>query len=178
MTRKSPPHTGPKRFPNLLGPHTAPNGATDEWLTPPWVVEGLGPFDLDPCCPPNMPWRTARVMLTPADDGLAAPWAGRVWLNPPYGRGIGAWMNRMANHGSGTALVFARTGAKWAQDALAAATAVLFLAGRLKFHFPDGTRAGTGAGCDSMLLAYGKADAAALRLLDHKGVFVPLGDVS
>ena len=55
------------------------------WLTPPHIVESLGPFDLDPCCPPNMPWRTAAQMICRPDDGLAVDWTGkRVWLNPPY----------------------------------------------------------------------------------------------
>lgn len=35
------------------------------WLTPPEIINALGPFDLDPCCPPppTMPWRTATQMV-------------------------------------------------------------------------------------------------------------------
>lgn len=36
------------------------------WLTPPHIIEALGPFDLDPCCPPTMPWRTATQISPPA----------------------------------------------------------------------------------------------------------------
>lgn len=54
-----------------------------EWLTPPSIVEKLGPFDLDPCTPVNRPWNTAREHYS--SEGLYRPWKGRVWLNPPYG---------------------------------------------------------------------------------------------
>lgn len=56
------------------------------WLTPPEIIRALGEFDLDPCCPPAMPWSTAKKMVCRPDDGLAVTWEGRVWLNPPYGR--------------------------------------------------------------------------------------------
>jgi hypothetical protein len=54
-------------------------------LTPRFVIDALGPFDLDPCPPKERPWDTARRHFTEADDGLSRPWKGRVWLNPPYG---------------------------------------------------------------------------------------------
>lgn len=145
----------------LLGPHRMPKGE-DTWLTPPWLLEALGHFDLDPCCPLNMPWRTADRMLTPEDDGLAAKWSGRVWLNPPYGKGIDAWILKMKEHGKGLVLCFARTDTRWAQEALAACDGVLFIKGRLAFHHGDGTVATSCAGAPSMLLAFGEFEAEAL----------------
>lgn len=68
------------------------------WLTPKWIIDALGHFDTDPCCPPNMPWRTADIMLTKTEDGTTAPWHGRVWLNPPYGREALPFLKRMASH--------------------------------------------------------------------------------
>lgn len=67
---------------------------SEDWLTPPGIIAELarelgGEFDLDPACPPAMPWRTARRMICRPEDGLSADWGGgnvRVWLNPPYGR--------------------------------------------------------------------------------------------
>lgn len=69
------------------------------WLTPPHIIEALGPFDLDPCCPPKMPWRTAEQMVCRPDDGLAVDWTGqRVWLNPPYGREAVPFLRKMAEN--------------------------------------------------------------------------------
>jgi hypothetical protein len=75
-----------------IGTHTrAYAGNSVTWLTPPEIVQALGPFDLDPCAPWYMPWRTAPLMLTEFEDGLSYPWKGNVWLNPPYGPQTGAW---------------------------------------------------------------------------------------
>lgn len=62
------------------GIHTLPNqGKTNEWLTPPWLLDVLGPFDLDPCSPIRRPWPTADMHYTAEDDGLSQPWHGRVF---------------------------------------------------------------------------------------------------
>lgn len=72
------------------------------WLTPPEIINALGPFDLDPCCPPTMPWRTATQMVHWPDDGLAVDWTGkRVWLNPPYGREAVPFLHKMAKNKTG-----------------------------------------------------------------------------
>jgi hypothetical protein len=75
--------------------------ATDVWLTPPYILDALGPFDLDPCSPVGRPWDTAAKHYTIEDDGLAQEWAGRVWLNPPYGPKMGLWLDRLAKHSGG-----------------------------------------------------------------------------
>ena len=81
----------------------------EEWLTPRHVIEALAPFDLDPCASIVRPWPTAAMHYTIEDNGLAKPWAGRVWCNPPYGSQTGRWLARLRDHGDGIALVFART---------------------------------------------------------------------
>ena len=69
------------------------------WLTPKYIIDALGPFDLDPCCPPKMPWRTAAQMICRPDDGLAVDWTGkRVWLNPPYGRDAIPFLRKMGEN--------------------------------------------------------------------------------
>lgn len=130
---------------------------TDEWYTPPAIFEALGlSFDLDPAAPPGgVPWIPAEHHYSLADDGLRRPWGGLVWLNPPYGRQTGTWLDRLAQHGDGIALVFARTDTGWFQAAARAATALCFIAGRLRFVRPDGTPAPGGAGAGSLLVAYG-----------------------
>jgi hypothetical protein len=85
---------------SMAGVHKPVMGK-DEWLTPPEIVRALGPFDLDPCAPIVRPWDTAAQHYTIQDNGLNQPWAGRVWLNPPYGREAIHWMARLAEHGNG-----------------------------------------------------------------------------
>lgn len=82
---------------------------SNTYLTDPALVRALGPFHCDPCCPPRMPWKTAKRMLTIKEDGLNASWGrGRVWMNPPY-RGTLAWCRRLAEHGRGIALLNGRS---------------------------------------------------------------------
>jgi hypothetical protein len=133
---------------------------TVEWYTPPPIFDALGlEFDLDPCGPPGgLPWgRAARTISLPS-DGLLERWDGRVWLNPPYGTSTGLWVERLAEHGDGIALVFARTDTGWWQSAAAAASAVCFVEGRLSFVRGDGANVGGGhnAGAPSTLLAFGE----------------------
>lgn len=141
-----------------MGGHHLPNrGKKDEWLTPPWITDALGPFDLDPCAPvAPRPWNIADAVWTVDDDGLSKPWWGFVWCNPPYGQQTWRWLDRLAAHGSGIALVFARTetagffGSVWRN-----ADAALFIEGRLFFHHRDGTRAAHNSGAPSVLVGYG-----------------------
>lgn len=141
-----------------------PVGATHVWLTPPEILQSLGSFDLDPCAAPSpRPWPTAERHIELPEDGLAAEWAGRVWCNPPFGSHTGQWLGRMALHGNGIALAFARTDtAMFQQWVFAHASAVLFLAKRPHFYRPDGKRADGNSGGPICLIAYGEGNAAAL----------------
>ena len=152
-----------------MGGHQSSVMLSDEWLTPPRIIAALGgpeAFDLDPCAAPEpRPWPTARRHIIRAEDGLAQPWAGTVWLNPPYGRKstIGPWMRRLVEHGDGIALIFARTETEvFFETVWRAADAVLFLEGRLFFFRPDGTEAEHNGGAPSVLCAYGPRAAALL----------------
>ena len=154
--------------------HESPVNATVDWYTPPWVFEQLGlQFDLDPCQPASgVPWIPAHVRYTLAGDGLVAPWFGKVWLNPPYGKHTFAWLERMHEHRNGVALVFARTDCAWFHDFVAKADAILFLSGRVKFVDGLGATGGSGAGSGSMLVAWGAESVAALRAMREKGHLV------
>lgn len=149
-----------------MGAHHSPRSETCVWLTPPEALAKLGAFDLDPCAAPEpRPWPTAARHIALPENGLATAWEGRVWLNPPYGPPsvIGPWMDRMAKHQHGVALLFARTEtAMFFRTVWKRASAVLFLEGRLHFHRPDGVRAKANAGAPSCLVAYGERDADAL----------------
>jgi hypothetical protein len=133
-----------------------------EWYTPPEVFDALRiSFDLDPAAPPGgLPWVPAEQSYSRADDGLSQPWHGRVWLNPPYGRETGPWLERLSAHGNGLALVFARTDTRWFHAACNRSTAICFIAGRLRFYRLDGPAASAPA--PSVLLAYGLPCAVAL----------------
>lgn len=134
------------------------------WLTPRYVVDALGEFDLDPCGAPGHELARETYLLEDEQDGLALPWTGRVWLNPPYDRAPAtAFLRRLVDHGSGTALIFARTETAIFHEAVwGAATAILFLKGRLTFLDANGNAARANAGAPSCLVAYGKFDADAL----------------
>lgn len=130
--------------------------SSDEWYTPPAVFDALGlSFDLDPAAPAGgVPWIPASRHFTRADDGLRQPWHGRVWLNPPYGRQTHRWLQKLAAHGDGLALVFARTDTAWFHRIPTEATALCFTRGRLRFHRADGTTGDT-APSPSLLIAFG-----------------------
>lgn len=147
-----------------MGSHESSRMLNDEWLTPPEILGALGNFDLDPCSPIIRPWDTAARHYSIEDNGLQQPWVGRVWLNPPYGRETGVWLQRLADHGNGIALIFARTEtAMFGRYGWDRADSMLFLAGRLHFHYVDGTRAAASGGAPSVLLAYGERNLHSLR---------------
>lgn len=143
-------------------------------MTPPFITDALGPFDLDPCSSYIRPWATAKQHFTVFEDGLSLPWHGYVWCNPPYGPQTWDWLDRMAEHGNGIALTFARTEtAGFFESAWSKATALLFLRGRLFFHHVDGTRAAHNSGAPSVLIAYGEEAAEKLWEADSlTGAFV------
>ena len=48
------------------------------WITPKWIVESLGRFDLDPCAADVMPYATADRMVTKEENGLSVDWGGMI----------------------------------------------------------------------------------------------------
>ena len=167
-----------KKSNGMVGSHDG-NVTKDEWLTPPDLLDRLGEFDLDPCSPISRPWDTAKTHFTIEDNGLLLPWNGRVWLNPPYTRNeIDAWMNKMALHDNGIALIFARTDrAGFHNYVLQAADSILFLKGRIHFYHVTGERAAFNAGAPSVLAAYGELNSDALASAGITGKHILLNRV-
>ncbi|HWT92514.1 MAG TPA: DNA N-6-adenine-methyltransferase [Solirubrobacteraceae bacterium] len=135
-------------------------GSSVEWYTPPEIFEALGlSFNIDACAPPGgVPWVPAKRSFSRADDGLAQEWRGRVWVNPPYGRGIEKWMQKLSAHGDGIALVHSRTDTRWWQAALTEATAICFIRSRVRFvNGRTGEQIGPGSPMPNVLIAYGLA---------------------
>lgn len=141
--------------------HQTAGKVSMEWFTPLSIIKPLGRFTLDPCASPDRPWDTAEIHYS--RGGLERPWRGRVWLNPPYGQEVWAWMKRLADHGNGVALIFARTETigfhRWVWER---ATGLKFLKGRIRFHLRDGTPGRTTGGAPSVLIAYGERNYRAL----------------
>lgn len=158
--------------------HERANDGTEEWLTPPAIIQALGPFDLDPAAPVVRPWPTAAQHYTIQDNGLMKEWRGRVWLNPPYGNQAIRWMRRMAVHGNGIALLFARTETRmFFETVWNAADAILFMRGRIVFHYVSGAPALNSAGAPTCLIAYGAANVDALANSGIDGKLVRLSGV-
>ena len=138
----------------------------EDWLTPPYIIKALGEFDLDPCAPINRPWDTAKHHYTKLDNGLAKPWFGRVWCNPPYGR--------KTFDGNRIALIFARTETKgFHSEIWGKADGIFFFKGRLRFYTVGGEQGGA-ANAPSCLVAYGAGNAERLCKADLPGKFVQL----
>ena len=76
-------------------------------------------------------------------DGLGCDWRGLVWCNPPYGRGIGRWVEKArheARHPNCEGvwmLIFARPDTRWWHNHVAHASEIVFLKGRVRFVHPD-----------------------------------------
>jgi hypothetical protein len=141
----------------------------DTWLTPPELIKSLGEFDLDPCSPVDRPWDTAKKHYTIHDDGLKQPWAGRVWLNPPYGKSTFVWMDRLATHKSGIALIFARTETIGFQEyVFGKAKSLFFFKGRLQFYTLEGKKADS-ANAPSVLVSYSDYDSDMIDLAAKNG---------
>lgn len=141
--------------------------STDEWFTPLNFIRALGEFDLDPACGALCRNRTARRRYQ--EHGLEQAWAGRVWLNPPFSDAR-PWVEKLAAHGNGILLVFARTDAVWFQRAVAAAGAVFAIKGRIQFTRPGGGPSRCPLGC--VLIPFGGANIRAIRRSGIPGLFL------
>lgn len=106
---------------------------SDDYYTPASVFQQMGiEFDLDVASPPGgLPWIPAKQFYTMADDGLAQPWTGRVWMNPPYSNPT-PWVSKFVTHRHGVCLV-PHTRSKWHLELWNNADALAH-PGRFYFH--------------------------------------------
>lgn len=158
-----------------IGSHQKTIGDTQTWITPKWIIDALGPFDLDPCAADPRPWDCARINYTEKEGGseLQRDWFGRVWLNPPFHRyQVAAWVTRLSLHGDGIALLHARTEAEWFAPCWKHGQGILFLADRLYFHYPTGQRAEANSGAPACLVAFSANDVYRLKTCGIAGWLV------
>lgn len=77
----------------------------NEYYTPAFIFEALKlEFDLDPCSPESGACVPAKQKYVLPLDGLAEPWFGLVWVNPPYSNAAN-WVDKWLDHGNGLLLV-------------------------------------------------------------------------
>lgn len=141
---------------------------TDDWATPQDLFDRLnaefGPFDLDACA--TLSNSKCETFISPSDNGLRVPhwlsWSKdpeygdylnyRIWMNPPYGREIGKWVQKAYEESQKGCLVCcllpARTDTKWFHDYCTKGE-IRFLRGRVKFG-----GAKTGAPFPSMVVVF------------------------
>ena len=110
-----------------------------EWETPPRLYAALHAefaFNLDPAA--TVDNAKCSRFYTKQDNGLSKSWKGeRVWLNPPYGRGIiEAWVEKAATGECEVAVLLlpARTDTRWFQAwVLPLVHDLRFIRGRVRF---------------------------------------------
>ena len=111
----------------------------NDWGTPPDLFDKLNKefqFDIDVCASPEN--AKCEKFWTKEDDALSQTWTGYCYMNPPYGREIGKWIQKAyesARSGEATVvcLLPSRTDTKWWHKYIMKADTVRFIKGRLKF---------------------------------------------
>lgn len=130
--------------------HRAEGTGDNEWYTPAIYIEGakavMGGIDVDPATS-IIAQQTVQATsyYTREDDGLKHEWRGRVWLNPPYARGvIPLFIEKLLQEYMATRtseailLTHSYTDTSWFQVAACNAAVMCFTAGRIRFTDADG----------------------------------------
>ena len=138
----------------------------------------LGNIDLDPATSAVAQKHVrATNHFTKADDGLAKPWTGRVWLSPPHDQDLlSAFVRKLVGEfvaGRVTAAILLtnnETDAAWFQLALSHASRVCFPAERIRFVSPSGRSSSPSQG--QALFYFGPDDDKFAQVFSEFGVVV------
>ena len=114
------------------------SSSTPEWATPSDFFARLDKefnFEVDVCATPEN--AKCPVFYTKEMDGLSIKWTGVCWMNPPYGREIGRWIEKAyvssLSGATVVCLIPARTDTKYFHDYCLPFGELRFIKGRLKF---------------------------------------------
>ena len=114
------------------------SSAHGDWETPQELYDELNKefdFTLDACATAET--AKAKAWFTVSDNALTLDWTGRVYMNPPYGREISAWIEKAYREAQTHAdvvvcLVPSRTDTRWWHDYCMQGE-IRFIKGRLHF---------------------------------------------
>lgn len=113
---------------------------TCEWPTPQWLFDELDEefgFTLDVCAGPLDNKCNQYLARDHLWSGLSREWQGICWMNPPYGREIGHWIQKAYESSQMGAVVVcllpSRTDTAWWHDYVMKAADIRFIRGRLRF---------------------------------------------
>jgi hypothetical protein len=136
------------------------------------VVTTLKYIDIDPASNdktnPNVP---AHIHYTQDENGLLYPWRGKIYLNPPYGKVIGLWTEKLVHDHEehiteeAIALVPARTDTDWFEPLFP--YLICFIHGRVNYNDGD-----TGAPFPSALVYMGQHEEDFLRVFSKWGAIL------
>ena len=126
------------------------NSGNNEHFTPPELIRAaaaaMGGIDTDPatCEVVNRQVVKARLWYDQDSNGLEQEWDGRVWLNPPFERGlINDFVEKLRDEldcgrvDQACVLTHNASETRWYNRLLERANAICFLAGRVRFHELD-----------------------------------------
>lgn len=80
--------------------------------TPPYIIDALGSFDLDPCAGEHTKIGTVNWWNGRGENGLENEWFGFVWCNPPFSQKE-IWIPKMIAHNNGILILPERGSAPW-----------------------------------------------------------------
>ena len=148
-------------------PSDAVATTSDDCYTPRWVFDAMGlEFDLDVAAPPGGPWHVpAKRYYTAQDDGLAQPWDGLVWCNPPYSH-FRPWAEKWSAS-RGCLMGAYQPGTSWTPIVMGAADAVSLIT--VEFVKPDGSTIRPRHGLFVAFRGVGNEPAQRLALADRTG---------
>mgnify|MGYP002761021448 CR=1 FL=1 len=153
----------------------------DVWQTPPEVYEPIadahGGIDTDPCA--GRGTEIAERNIRPPENGLAQPWVGVVFMNPPFSNKT-EWLEKAVEESQRQAVdvVYVLTPdstdvASWWHEYIAAhAPVTWFATSRVNFIDPETGEQASGVSFNTAISVFGEAPQQLLRHWDEEGDLV------